>query len=106
MMIETTSAPTLHSPVCLHLVLTNHNAEPLPAYKYIVEMNVTDSGGNVVYHGNWGATSLARWNMTTGNFWEIGAFWYPAQSSPPVLRTGTYRISAVLFMPGSSISVT
>jgi len=67
-MIETTSAPTLHSPVCLRLVLTNHNAEPLPAYKYIVEMNVTDSGGNVVYHGNWGATSLARWTMTTGNF--------------------------------------
>jgi hypothetical protein len=102
--IETTAAPTLHSPVCLHFVVRNSDANPFPAYKYIMEINVTDSSGKVVYSQNWGVSSPPNqlYNITTGNWWENGVFWYPWQSG--VVTAGTYHVTATLFLPGSTAS--
>ena len=103
LMLETTSQPTLTSPVCLHFVVTNLNTTPFPVYKYLMEINVTDFIGKVVYHTAWGLTpppNEQRFNLTTGHFWENGVHWYATQSG--VMTTGTYHVTATLFLPGSS----
>ena len=105
LMLETTSQPTLTSPVCLHFVVTNLNMTPFPVYKYLMEINVTDFNGKVVYRTAWGLTpppNEQRFNLTTGHFWENGVHWYATQSG--VLTAGTYHVTATLFLPGSTAS--
>jgi len=105
LMLETTSQPTLTSPVCLHFVVTNLNMTPFPVYKYLMEINVTDFNGKVVYHAAWGLTPSPNeqpFNLTTGHFWENGVHWYPTQSG--VHAAGTYHVTATLFLPGSTAS--
>src|SRR5436309_13622208 len=57
LMVETTSAPTLASEVCLHFVLTSNNPQPFPIYNCIMGISVTDNYGKVVFNTEWGITS-------------------------------------------------
>ena len=103
LMLETTLAPAVGSPVCLLFVLANNSPQPFPAYRYLMVINVTDSSGAVVYHTAFGVVSPPGqpYNITQGAYWENGGYWNPAQSSVAV-SAGTYYLTAALTLQGST----
>ncbi|MGI0091395.1 MAG: hypothetical protein ACREBS_06770 [Nitrososphaerales archaeon] len=104
LLMETTTNPSVGSQICIHVVLTNLNPQPLPVYQDLLAANVTDMSGQVVYHITWGITTPPddpHFSLVQGKFWEDGVYWNTSKSIIP-LTAGTYHITAMLLVPTDS----